>query len=256
MRAAAPAAFRETDSASSDAWFIPAGPVPALPRRRTSRVGFGPGLARILLATLVAVLGLAPGCKFGRISESDGGDPKPGSDATEAAATPAEVAVAEETPFKDVRAVLDGYEPFLQDPRGDAQGDAKPSFDLVSAIAVSTKDGLLVRVSSAEAMTPTDFTDVRLWVEQHPNMLTVEAKPDHPQKICELTPVGGNESADVANCLHLSDAFDIRIPSDKLPKWLDRNQPYFVSGISTCCQDENREKPYDEIDGAQEVWVN
>lgn len=212
-----------------------------------------------VMALLIGALAWLPACKG---DKGEGGDETPGAE-TEAEGRPtaseteSEAEDSKGAPFEAVRAVLDGYdEPVLKDPAGDAKGDAGAPFDLVSAMAVASKDDLLVRVTSAKPMTLTNSTDVRLWLEQDGKMLTIEAKPDHPQRICELTPVGASESDEVAGCLHLDAHFDIRIPGKHLPTWLDRNKPYFVSGISTCCQDEAREKPYDEIDSAQEVWVN
>ncbi len=205
-----------------------------------------------VIALLIGALAWLPACK---------GDKDGGGDETPEATTEAEAATeadgTEDAPFEDVRAVLDGYdEPVLKDPAGDTTGDGGATYDLVSAMAVASKDDLLIRITTAQPMTLTNSTDVRLWLEQEGKMLTIEAKPDHPQRICELTPVGGSDSQEVAGCLHLADHFDIRLPGKHMPEWLDRNKPYFVSGISTCCQDEAREKPYDEIDSAQEVWVN
>ncbi len=205
----------------------------------------------LLLLTLV--LGTLPACK----GDKDGG----GDEATEAATEAASDATEDEeaaavTPFEGVRAVLDGYEAVLQDPKGDALGGAGAAYDLVSSLAVVAEESLLVRITSSEAMTLTNATDVRLWLEQEGKMLTIEAKPDHAQRICELTPVGGTESDEVAGCLHLAEHFDLRIPDKHLPEWLDRNKPFYISGVSTCCRDEARDKPYDEIDGAQEVWIH
>lgn len=204
------------------------------------------------LLSLMLGLCTLPACKG---DKGDDGGEKTESEIGEETATDESPAVAA-TPFTGVRAVLDGYEPVLQDPRGDVEGEAGAAFDLVSTLAVASEDSLLVRITSAEPMTLTNATDVRLWLEQEGKMLTIEAKPDHAQRICELTPVGGSESDEIVGCLHLAKHFDIRIPGANLPEWLDRNKPYYISGVSTCCQDESREKPYDEIDGAQEVWVN
>jgi hypothetical protein len=207
--------------------------------------------APYLLSLMLGLCAL-PACKG---DKADGGDEKTEAEAGDETATE-ESSAASATPFTGVRAVLDGYEAVLQDPKGDVVGEAGAAFDLTSSLAVASEDSLLIRISSAEPMTLSNATDVRLWLEQEGKMLTIEAKPDHPQRICELTPVGGSESEEIVGCLHLAQHFDIRIPGANLPDWLDRNKPYFISGVSTCCQDESREKPYDEIDGAQEVWVN
>ncbi|MDP7111395.1 MAG: hypothetical protein QGH45_05505 [Myxococcota bacterium] len=201
------------------------------------------------LLSLMLGLCMLPACKG---DKGDDGGEKTESEVGEETATDE----TPTTPFTGVRTVLDGYEAVLQDPKGDVVGEAGAAFDLISTLAVASEDSLLIRITSAEPMTLSNATDVRLWLEQEGKMLTIEAKPDHAQRICELTPVGGLESEEIAGCLQLAQHFDIRIPGANLPDWLDRNKPYFISGVSTCCQDEPREKPYDEIDGAQEVWVN
>ncbi len=206
----------------------------------------------VLLPLLITALGCLPACK-GDKGDGESSDPGTG---TEDATGEADGDAVEPAPFEEVRAILDGYEAVLQDPTGDAKGDAGPPFDLTAAVAVASKDDLLIRITSAQPMTLSNATDIRLWLEQDGKMLTIEGKPDHPQRICELTPVGGSESQEVEACLHLDAHFDVRIPGKHLPDWLDRNKPYFISGVSTCCQDAEREKPFDEIDGAQEVWVN
>ena len=164
-------------------------------------------------------------------------------------------AVPPTTAFEAEFTIVDGYDPLLADAPGDTPDGTPPAFDLVSAHAVATSESLLLRVASSQPMSLESCTDVRLWVEQGEKLLTVEAKPDHPDRICELTPIGDAEGEELKGCLELGTTLDLRIPLDRLPSWLDTSEAYFVSGISTCCADEGREKPYDEIEGAQEVWV-
>jgi hypothetical protein len=151
--------------------------------------------------------------------------------------------------------IMAGYEPELEDAAGDVVDGVDPAFDLVSAYAVATEDNLLLRIVSAKPMAVDHLTDVRLWVEQDEQLLTVEAKPDHPERICELTPIDGGEGEELPACVEMGDHLDIRIPLKRLPRWLNTREAYFVSGVSTCCSDEGREQPFDEIEGAQQVWI-
>ncbi len=171
---------------------------------------------------------------------------------------PAPVATTEVEPAVAVDGetqIMAGYEPELEDATGDVVEGVDPAFDLVSAYAVATDDNLLLRIASAKPMAVDHLTDVRLWVEQDEQQLTVEAKPDHPDRICELTPIGGGEGEELPACVEMGDHLDIRIPLKRLPRWLNTREAYFVSGVSTCCSDEGRERPFDEIEGAQQVWV-
>ena len=207
--------------------------------------------------TVVAALALAlPACK----GDSTGGVEA----ATAAPAEPATAAVSDgagkvnerpDTPRSAEMAVMDGYEPLLKDKPGDVGADVDPAFDLTSAHAVDVGDALLLRIQGNRPMTRERGTDIRLWVEQGERLLTIEAKPDHPDRICELTPIGRTEGDEVKDCLELGETLDLRIPKERLPRWLKTDEAYFVSGVSTCCVDEAREQPYDEIDGAQQVWV-
>ena len=178
-------------------------------------------------------------------------------DPTEAEATHEEPDPPEapKSTFETEMMIMDGYEAELSDAEGDVAKGGEPSYDLVSAFAVATEDSVLVRIQSSEPMTLSSRTDVRFWLEQGEQLLTVEAKPDHPERICELTPIGGTDGAEVPDCLKLGDTLDVRIPAKQLPSWLKTDQDYFISGVSTCCTDDSREVPYDEIDGAQQVWV-
>jgi len=159
------------------------------------------------------------------------------------------------SPFEAEMQIMDGYEPLLKDASGDAAAGSDPAFDLVSVYAVATDESLMLRVASAEPMAMDHLTDVRLWIEQGDKLVTLEAKPDHPDRICELTPMGDTEGEELVGCLDIGPQLNIRVPLKSLPSWLNTREPYFVSGVSTCCADEGRERPFDEIKGAQEVWV-
>lgn len=204
--------------------------------------------------TAVVIVGfLATGCGSGA-----GQSGTPTETVTPVVVLPAPIEVADINPttaFQAELTLMDGYDPLLKDTTGDALGGAAPTHDLVSAFAVATTKSLLLRVQSAQPMTLDSRTDVRLWVEQGEKLLTVEAKPDHPDRICEMTPIGKSEGDELVGCLELGKTLDIRIPLDRLPRWLDPAEAFFVSGVSTCCTDEGREIPYDEIEGAQQVWV-
>ncbi len=208
---------------------------------------------RVCWAAVVIGGILVAGCNGG-----SGGGESPTETVTPVVVLPAPIEVADISPstaFQAEMTIMDGYEPLLKDTAGDALGGAAAPFDLVSAYAVATNESLLLRVQSSQPMTLDSRTDVRLWVEQGEKLLTVEAKPDHPERICELTPIGKSEGDELAGCLELNKTLDIRIPLESLPRWLDPAEAFFVSGVSTCCTDESRETPYDEIEGAQQVWV-
>ena len=169
--------------------------------------------------------------------------------------TPTPRPTVAELPFETELAIMDGYEPELLDGTGDVREDGAATHDLVSAYAVASDQSLMLRIASAEPMTKESLTDVRLWIEQGERQLTLEAKPDHPGNICELTPIGKVDGEEVPDCVRLGDNLDIRIPLGRLPGWLDPTKEFHISGVSTCCADEAREVPYDEIDGAQQVWI-
>lgn len=208
---------------------------------------------RVCWVTIV-VFGLAvSGCTLG--SEPAAGTAET---VTPVVVLPAPVEATESEPVEeldDATQIMNGYEAELKDPAGDVLAGVDPAFDLVSAYAVATEDHLMLRIASADPMAVDHLTDVRLWVEQDEKLLTVEAKPDHPDSICEITAIGGADGEELAACVEMGDNLDIRIPLKQLPSWLNTREPYFISGVSTCCSDEGREKPFDEIEGAQQVWV-
>jgi len=151
--------------------------------------------------------------------------------------------------------ILDEYEAELTDAAGDVAKGGAPTHDLVAAYAVATERSVLVRIQSSEPMAVSSRTDVRFWIEQGEKQITVEAKPDHPERICELTPIGETEGEEIPDCLTLGKTLDVKIPVQRLPAWLSTDKEYFISGVSTCCTDDARTVPYDEIEGAQQVWI-
>lgn len=208
---------------------------------------------RLCLTAMVVFGFVAIGCPAG--SDSGG---TANETVTPVVVLPAPVDATEAEPVDELDGetqIMNGYEPELEDVSGDVASGVDPAFDLVSAYAVATEDNLLLRIASAEPMAVDHLTDVRLWVEQGDKLFTVEAKPDHPDSICELTAIGVAEGEELAACVEMGDNLDIRIPLKRLPNWLNTREAFFVSGVSTCCSDEARAKPYDEIEGAQQVWV-
>jgi hypothetical protein len=208
---------------------------------------------RVCLAAILVFGFFAMGCP----TSTDSGGTS-GETVTPVVVLPAPVEAAEDEldeGLDDETQIMNGYEPELKDASGDVATGVDPAFDLVSAYAVATDENLLLRIASAEPMAVDHLTDVRLWIEQEDKLFTLEAKPDHPDSICELTAVGGSEGEELPACVEMGDNLDIRIPLKRLPSWLNTREAFFVSGVSTCCSDEGREKPFDEIQGAQQVWM-
>jgi hypothetical protein len=126
---------------------------------------------------------------------------------------------------------------------------------LLSAFAVLDARYLYARVVPREPMKRDQTSELRFWIEQGPNMTTVEVKVGTREKPCELSDVKTPESqAVVPLCYWLGNAIDVRIPRDSVPKTIDMRKPFHVSGFQTCCADEARTREFDSIEAAQEVW--
>jgi hypothetical protein len=154
----------------------------------------------------------------------------------------------------DVVALLREFDPQLTDPPSDQLGDGGHD-DIVSALAVMDDVYLFGRLSTRNPMQGDNMREVRFWIEQQPNMVTVEVKAGSRERPCELSDLKKpDEQAVVTNCFWAGNALDFRIPLKDIPSTIDTTKPYWVSGFQTCCSDAERNKPYDEIEGAQEVW--
>ena len=151
-------------------------------------------------------------------------------------------------------ALLREFDPHLTDAPKDQQGEA-PTDDLLSALAVMNETYLYGRMLTRAPMTGEEARETRFWLEQDGNMVTVEVKVGTMGRPCELSDVKLPETEKVVpECFWVGNALDFRIPLEMIPPSIDTAQPYWVSGFQTCCSDAERDKPYDEIEGAQEVW--
>lgn len=154
----------------------------------------------------------------------------------------------------DVVSTLREHEPQLTDPPNDQAG-TNAYDDLLSALAVMDEEYLYVRVGPRAPMAGDQVRELRFWIEQAPNMATVEVKVGTRGRPCELADIKLPDGEQVVDgCFWLGTAVDLRIPLAKIPPSIDTKKPYWVSGFQTCCQDEERSKPWDAISEAQEVW--
>lgn len=148
---------------------------------------------------------------------------------------------------------LEGWKPMLVDPAGDHVGS--PGGDILSVHAVTDGTYLWLRYRLAQAPSSQEgLPDLRFWVEKQPEMVTVEVKTGTPGNPCEISRSDQAEGVVVGNCFKLGEGIDIRLPLKYLPDWASKRDPFFVSGPQTCCADEARSRPVDEIDASQEVW--
>ncbi|MCO4770993.1 MAG: hypothetical protein KDA24_13245 [Deltaproteobacteria bacterium] len=198
------------------------------------------------------------------VLEQPGGAAQPGgSDASpadyagvawEQAGVRAEAAVASGEPA-EVVALLREFEPILNDPPKDAVGENAWD-DLLSALVAMDARYLYARILTSEPMSVANdkVREMRFWLEQGGQMVTIEVKVGSMDAPCEVIPSGTDEAKVVNNCFWLGNAIDLRIPLDSLPKSLDVSKPFWASGFQTCCTDPSRDTPYDELAEAQEVW--
>ena len=174
--------------------------------------------------------------------------------AWEQAGVRAEAAVASGEPA-EVVALLREFEPILTDPPKDAQGENGWD-DLLSALVAMDARYLYGRILTTEPMSVASdkVRELRFWLEQNGQMVTVEVKVGSMDSPCEIIPPGASEAKVVNECFWLGNAIDLRIPLDSLPTSIDVSKPFWASGFQTCCTDESRDTPYDELSAAQEVW--
>jgi hypothetical protein len=174
--------------------------------------------------------------------------------AWEQAGVRAEAAVASGEPA-EVVSLLREFEAVLTDPPKDAAGDNGWD-DLLSALVAMDARYLYARILTREPMSVASdkVRELRFWLEQGGQMTTIEVKVGSMDAPCEVLPSGADEAKIVNDCFWLGNAVDLRIPLDALPPTLDVSKPYWASGFQTCCSDEARDTPYDELADAQEVW--
>ena len=155
----------------------------------------------------------------------------------------------------EVVALLREFEPDLTDPPKDQASEAAYD-DLLSALAVMDEKFLYGRmVMRAPMGAEGEVREARFWLEQGGNMVTVEVKVGSQNRPCELSDAKSAEAQKVvSDCFWVGNALDFRVPLESIPATIDTKEPYWVSGFQTCCSDADRNKPYDEIEGAHEVW--
>jgi hypothetical protein len=189
--------------------------------------------------------------------------PEPGSDSyagvawqtpTAGSATDPQVAEPGSEPY-DVIALLREFDPQLTDAPKDQQSE-NGADDLLSAFAVMDDTYLYGRlVTRAPVAGDEGLREARFWLEQGEAMVTVEVKVGTTDRPCELSDAKVSEAQKVVQkCFWVGNALDFRVPLDSIPPSIETSEPYWVSGFQTCCSDAERNKPWDEIEGAQEVW--
>lgn len=206
----------------------------------------------VTTAALFAVLAGLPSC-----------DPKDGEQVTDHArqnlwevTTPGveQLTVAEPDRWTRVATALDSWTPMLVDGSGDGT-DGELAHDIRHVLLVMSGEDVLVRYKFGADVTSARSLDLRFWLEQNGQFLTVETKSLSPDKECAITVTGQLDQIAVESCYHVSgDRVDIAIPRKELPPALDLNAEFWLSGPQICCSDEARAKPIDQLDASQVVW--
>jgi len=154
----------------------------------------------------------------------------------------------------DVVSLLREFEPAIIDPASDQDGENGYD-DLLSSLVVADTKNLYGRIVTRVPMRGFYTREVRFWIEQPPEMATVEIKVGTRGRPCEIAHVKSPDAQKVVKgCFWLGNALDFRLPLDAFPASIDVTKPMWVSGFQTCCSDPERNKFLDEIDKAQEVW--
>ena len=175
---------------------------------------------------------------------------------TSAARTAGEASNNPDAEPYDVVALLREFDPELTDAPKDQKSEMAFD-DILSAHAVADNTYLYGRLVTRAPMRGDDVREVRFWIEQDSGkkMVTVELKIGSRGSPCELSDSKKPDTQNVVNrCFWIGNAIDFRIPLNQVPSIIDTKAPFHVSGFQTCCQDSERNKPYDELEGAQGVW--
>ncbi len=175
--------------------------------------------------------------------------------ASQAPATPSpqEVAPAAAVATGGPMAVLDGWKPVLKDVEGDQKGP--PAADLEWALAVTDGGSVYLRWKLKGPLTsPESVPDLRVWLERQPDMVTIDIKTRSADASCEISALNEKEGKVIPACFQIGHTIDVKIPLTSLPAWVAKPEPYFLSGWQTCCSDEDRTLPFDELAESQEVW--
>ncbi len=161
--------------------------------------------------------------------------------------------VEEVEPY-DIVSLLREFEPAIIDPAKDQDGENGYD-DLLSSLVVADSKNLYGRIVTRVPMRGFYTREVRFWIEQPPEMATVEIKVGTRGRPCEIAHVKSPDAQKVVKgCFWLGNALDFRLPLDAFPASMDITKPMWVSGFQTCCSDPERNKFLDEIDKAQEIW--
>ena len=191
----------------------------------------------------------------GTTAAKDGkGDSSYAGLAWEAATSGAVGESIEEVEPYDVVSLLREFEPAIIDPAQDQKGENGYD-DLLSSLVVADSKNLYGRIVTRVPMRGFYTREVRFWIEQPPEMATVEVKVGTRGRPCEIAHVKSPDAQKVVKgCFWLGNALDFRLPLDAFPASIDVTKPMWVSGFQTCCSDPERNVFLDEIDKAQEVW--
>ncbi len=174
--------------------------------------------------------------------------------AWEAATSGAVGESVEEVEPYDVVSLLREFEPAIIDAAKDQDGENGYD-DLLSSLVVADNKNLYGRIVTRVPMRGFYTREVRFWIEQPPEMATVEVKVGTRGRPCEIAHVKSPDAQKVVKgCFWLGNSLDFRLPLDAFPASIDVTKPMWVSGFQTCCSDPERNKFLDEIDKAQEVW--
>ncbi len=153
-----------------------------------------------------------------------------------------------------VDAALDAWTPMLEDAAGDAQ-DGKAEHDLKRVLLVMTEDDVLVRFELGAAPAAGDKADMRFWLEQGKQFLTVDTKRASPTRECTLSEVGTDVQYHIHECHRVVDnVVDIALPRKEMPAHIDLTKEFWISGPQVCCKDADRTEPIDRLDASQVVW--
>ena len=228
----------------------------------------------VFAAVLVSVLSMVAGCGPGSSSSFGEGDlPKEGGGwvtepstystgtgtptGTQPSAQSGNGSVAltgEKQKWYEVDQSLGAWTPMLVDEVGDA-ADGNSAHDIKHVVLVLTKNHVLVRYQLGADPAPTHHRDLRFWFEQQNRFLTVETKSASRKNDCTISEPDGASPIQIESCFNATgEIIDIAIPRDKIPKSLDLDSEFWISGPQVCCSDQARTQPIDKVDASQGVW--
>jgi len=217
--------------------------------------------ALAIIALLLTVIVAAPACDPGiGTSHQTAGNPQNTGGWITEPTTPSNTAPSGDSnnladdKWVGVRRTLDAWKPSLLDETGDA-ADEVQAHDIRSAVLVVTQDEVLIRYELGAEMKGNDKRDLRFWLEQKDNFLSVEAKTDSMNNACSIVVAGGSAPASLGSCFNASGKnIDISIPRSEIPSIIDPKKDFWLSRPQVCCMDAERTEPIDELDASQVAW--